>query len=248
MSRPHVTRAILSPHFDDAVLSCWHLLTSPDDVQVLDVCTGVPPTGGPAAFWDVVSDGADAAKRMRERRGEDEAALRLAGKSARYLGFLDFQYTGSAPPVEGIVQSALQILEPGTLVYAPLAVGVHPDHLAVRDAGVMLARLGFPLAFYADLPHALRPGWLGRLAQMPRYAGLDADSLVPSAHRLGDDAFAAKLLAVREYRTQLAGLEAIVGGPLDRDDVFRHEVVWTARSADLRQRGGAEHLALPGIA
>lgn len=245
MSAPGRAGAILSPHLDDAVLSCWHLLSSPGEVAVLNICTAAPPTGAPAAFWDLLNDGHDPAERMRKRRGEDEAALRLAGRRAHHLGLLDFQYTAAAPAVGAIVQGVLGILEPGTLLYVPLGLGVHPDHLAARAAGLELERLGFAVAFYAELPHAVRPGWLERLTKAPAYAGLTGGGLIASKHRLDDRALAAKLRAVGEYRTQLAGLEGMLGGPVDRGDVLRHEVVWAGRSsADLAERGGTERLAL----
>lgn len=39
---------IVSPHPDDAVLSCWHLLDDPGQVSVINVFAGVPPTAEPA--------------------------------------------------------------------------------------------------------------------------------------------------------------------------------------------------------
>ena len=42
---------ILSPHFDDAVLSCWHLLASAGEVLVVNVFAGEPPAGT-LGWWD----------------------------------------------------------------------------------------------------------------------------------------------------------------------------------------------------
>jgi LmbE family N-acetylglucosaminyl deacetylase len=230
---PQQLTAILSPHLDDAVLSCWRLLTAPGDVAVLNVCTGIPPDGAAAGFWDLLTGGDDPSERMRQRRAEDEAALRLAGRSAHQLGFVDFQYAGSQPAVGPLVESVRAILEPGARVYAPLALGAHPDHLATRAAGIELGRFGFEVAFYADLPHAVRPGWLAGLATAPEHAGLGAVGLTPSQHRLDDAELAAKLHAVGEYRTQLGGLEGMLGAPVTDRDVLRHEVVWTAPSSSV---------------
>src|SRR5947208_3206705 len=92
--------AILSPHLDDAVLSCWHLLAGPREVAVLNVFAGVPPAGEPAGWWDrLVGDpDADAATVVRARRAEDRAALALAGRAATNLGFLDRQYRPDPEP------------------------------------------------------------------------------------------------------------------------------------------------------
>lgn len=240
MSASDRPAAILSPHLDDAVLSCWHLLGSQREVTVVNVCTAAPETGASDAFWDQLSDGHHPVERMRVRRAEDEAALARAGRSAHYLGFIDFQYTGLTPPLGALVQRILGIVPPGTELHAPAGLGVHPDHLAVRSAGVELEALGFALRFYAELPHALRPGWLERLARAPAYAGLAAGDLVASRHRLDDAALAAKLRAVGEYRSQLVGLQGMLAGPLDRGDVLRNEVVWARSSAELGGRGRAE--------
>ena len=218
--------AILSPHLDDAVLSCWRLLTDPGDVTVLNVCTGAPADGTPAGFWDLLTGGHDPSERMRQRRTEDEAAFRHAQRTAVQLGFLDSQYAGAAPAVGPLVQSILGALQRDARVYVPLALGVHPDHLATRAAGLELERLGFEVAFYADLPHALRPGWLARLATAPEHAGLGTIQLPHRQYTLDDETLAAKLRAVNEYRTQLGGLERVLGAPVTGGDVLRHEVVW----------------------
>lgn len=42
---------IISPHFDDAVLSCWSVLTGDEPVKVLTVCGGEPQTST-LTLWD----------------------------------------------------------------------------------------------------------------------------------------------------------------------------------------------------
>src|SRR6266704_1538934 len=49
MTRPAV---ILSPHLDDAALSCWSVLTDQTPVTVVNVFAGVPPEECPMAWWD----------------------------------------------------------------------------------------------------------------------------------------------------------------------------------------------------
>jgi hypothetical protein len=45
-----MSAVILSPHLDDAVLSCWHLLTGPGEVEVINVFAGVPADLGAPAW------------------------------------------------------------------------------------------------------------------------------------------------------------------------------------------------------
>lgn len=80
--------AVLSPHPDDALLSCWNLLAGAGDVTVVNVFTA-PPGGSDHShwgWWDRLTGAADWAQRMRERLEEDAAALRLAGIGDRRAG------------------------------------------------------------------------------------------------------------------------------------------------------------------
>ena len=43
---------ILSPHLDDAVLSCWHVLSGPADVRVINLFAGLPALGAAPGWWD----------------------------------------------------------------------------------------------------------------------------------------------------------------------------------------------------
>lgn len=71
---------ILSPHLDDAVLSCWRVLEAHRSVRVVNVFTGSPPEGSPAPWWDRLTGATDPVRRMAERRAEDRRALALANE------------------------------------------------------------------------------------------------------------------------------------------------------------------------
>ena len=51
--------AILSPHLDDAVLSCWHVLEGPEQARVINVFTADPPPGTPPPWWDRLTGASD---------------------------------------------------------------------------------------------------------------------------------------------------------------------------------------------
>src|SRR5437763_9088482 len=63
--RAEMSRAILSPHFDDAVLSCWHLLAGPTSLGVVNIFTASPPDGCDVPWWDRLTGATDAARRMQ---------------------------------------------------------------------------------------------------------------------------------------------------------------------------------------
>src|SRR5215218_6837911 len=112
-------RVVVSPHLDDAVLSCWHLLEA-GDATVVSVFTGVPEPGT-SGWWDRLTGSDDSPGRVRERLREDERALSLAGASSVRLDLLDEQYrrNGASPPV---AEALAEQLAGGDEVYAPLGL------------------------------------------------------------------------------------------------------------------------------
>ena len=150
---------ILSPHLDDAVLSCWHLLTQPGEVVVINVFAGVPTHLGAPAWWDEYTGASDSAERVRERIEEDRRALAVTGRTAVNLGFLDEQYRPEEQPLAPLTEQIERLLDPGVQIYAPAAFANHSDHALVRAAALQLRVVGFEVSLYADLPHAVIRGW-----------------------------------------------------------------------------------------
>ena len=236
---------VLSPHLDDAVLSCWHLLTASDPAGVVNVFGGTPPPGIPLPRWDRITRASDSAARMAERREEDRAAMALAGVEAVTLDLLELQYRANGRPAPNVLARVRESLGAAPVVYAPAGLGTgHPDHLLVRDAALRLRAEGLDVRLYADLPHANVlgwPDWVGAEQLDPvldisewwswslQTAGLSPAGLEPELHALDDEAFGRKLEAVRAYRTQVPALERIA--PLDQ---LRHEVTWRLGEAAAR--------------
>ena len=142
---------VLSPHLDDAVLSCWHLLRGPGEVGVINVFAGSPPPdSGAASWWDRVSGARDSVARMVERRAEDREAFAIAGRTAIHLDFLDEQYEPADQPLEEIVSKLRELIDHDAVVYAPAALGEHGDHERVRSAAIELAALGQTCLLYTS--------------------------------------------------------------------------------------------------
>lgn len=241
--------AILSPHFDDAVLSCWRLMAGPADVTVVNVFTAEPPAGTSPPWWDRVTGASDPVERMRERRREDAAALALAGTSSVEIGLLDDQYRSVQLPLHDVVQRISFELAPQAVIHAPGAFDGHPDHVLVRDAALELARAGRAVVLYADLPHATARGWPGWLSGEPsapardvaadwdsvlRGAGLVVHELVRSAHPLDAPTRTRKLQALALYESQRAALDQYAFAPLDDPRALAWEVSWEVPSSALR--------------
>jgi hypothetical protein len=221
---------IVSPHLDDAVLSCWHLLGGGTDVTVVNVFTAVPEEGT-LGWWDRLTGAVDSVERMRARHAEDEAALGRTGVRRVNLDLLDSQYrqNGKAPPVR---EALAPHVREAAAVYAPAALlPLVEDHAVVRNAAVGLRD---DIRLYADLPHAALYGfpkwvtgeeealevgraWDSRLGEI----GFGGDAGRAQVHALSEKAFREKLDATRRYRTQLSALEHEASL-----EVLRWEVTW----------------------
>ena len=198
---------VLSPHLDDAVLSCWHLLSGPGELRVINVFAGLP--SGDVGWWDEMTGATDSRVRVRERRAEDRAALAIAGREAVNLDLLEAQYrvNGSAPAA---LEAVLPHLSPDDLVCVPAALRPHRDHELVRGTGLALRARGFEVCFYADLPSPTS----GILLEF-------APVLRPRVRELEGHELERKLTAVECYATQMTALQRVV--PLNG---LRREVVW----------------------
>jgi LmbE family N-acetylglucosaminyl deacetylase len=235
---------ILSPHFDDAVLSCWDVLRSAGEVLVVNVFAGEPPAGT-LGWWDRLAGASDSAAAVRTRVEEDRQALALAGRTAVNLPFLDGQYRQSDQAPGEIVEALCGVLTADARIYAPAGLGdQHRDHIALRAAALALRAEGANVVLYADLPHATISGWpnwvlangssQGRdlaneqwTAQL-RTTGLPVERMVRAVHRLPGDDHAGKLEAVRAYRSQTAPLQKVWGRSRSLEDPRQlgYEVDW----------------------
>ena len=233
---------ILSPHFDDAVLSCWHVLASEGEVLVVNVFAGEPP-GRTLGWWDRLAGATDSAAVVRMRIEEDRRALALAGCTAVNLPFLDSQYRQPDQAPGEIAQALRGVIATNAQVYAPASLGDHHrDHSAVRAAALALHAEGAEVRLYADLPHATLFGWPEwvldggsstgaepageRWASQLEGTGIPVERMEAVAHRLPADDRAGKLEAVLTYSSQVAPLERVFGCSLEDPQLLGFEVDW----------------------
>ncbi len=235
---------LLSPHCDDAVLSCWSVLSGGGELAVLNVFAGTPRPG-PPPLWDRITGASDSPERARERRAEDAEALARAGRQGIDLGLLDAQYSRRGPQRLDRLDAAVAAAAPrACLVYAPAGIGAHPDHLlARRYARLLAAHAGVPVALYAELPYCVLHGWPhwvdGRSPDPMRDVDAHWSSFLgevrgleqrlADVHRLDDAQAAAKLEAMRCYRTQLPALSYGGRDLLCDPEIHRFEVRWRLR-------------------
>jgi LmbE family N-acetylglucosaminyl deacetylase len=231
---------VVSPHLDDAALSCWSVLDAAGERTVVNVFTG-PPDPARERPWDELTGATDGARRMEERVLEDRAALAHAGCTPTNLGLRPPASEHAAAHLRELLAAAIP---PGCDLYLPAGIGGHPAHVLVRDVGLEVASRAGRTLLYADYAYAIKYGWPAWVT------GADPDPyLVPEAawardmasarlpgrpepdvRRLDDEAVERKLAALREYRSQWG---AFNGGPLgivEHPAVRGYEVAWWLRS------------------
>jgi LmbE family N-acetylglucosaminyl deacetylase len=176
----HVLHVFLSPHLDDAVLSCGGLIArlarQGESALILTIFTASvrPPFSALAAHEHALwGDPPDA---YCLRRAEDMAAAARLHANTIHANLPEAIYRrdkagqwcySDVPGIFGPVHAADTRIadEIGALVwraakpprqwYAPLAIGGHVDHALLHLAAEGLDAAGERVSFYADVPYAL---------------------------------------------------------------------------------------------
>jgi LmbE family N-acetylglucosaminyl deacetylase len=214
-------RLFVSPHLDDAVLSCGELIASSPAALVVTVFAGRPAEDAPRTSWDAECGFGAGDDPIAARRAEDRAALDALGARSFWLDFLDDQY-GEARPAAAIGAALADVVarETPDEVYVPLGL-FHADHRRASDAtlAVMPQFAALTWLAYADAIYRCIEG-----AVEERLRGL-ADAgilLAPTTLPHAADAQRRKREAVACYASQLRGLH----GRRHHDDVFALETYW----------------------
>ncbi len=211
----------LSPHLDDAVLSCGGIIAKQRKagivVEIWNWMSGIPTDDLPIsdlarsvhAGWEFDT----AIEAFISRLAEDRLAASRVDAFARYFGFLDCIYRLSdngeflypkeifVPPhftddklVTKIAEKIAENLRPDDILVSPLTIGNHPDHVIVRRAA---EQIGHPLRYYADIPYSI---WY------PDQFDEMTKSLEAETHLLPEEDLHTWQEAVSAYASQLAVL------------------------------------------
>lgn len=183
MNNPH-HHIYLSPHYDDASLSCGgaiHQQTQAEQpVLVITICAAPPKPGEPLSPFAQRLHAAwgNPENVVAARQIEDQASLEVLGADYRRLDFTDCIYRGQPEQGQWYYNNDDQLfgqIHPAELalpikmaeivaemvpakeevtLYAPLTVGHHVDHQLVHAAAWRLRQQGWTVAFYEDYPYA----------------------------------------------------------------------------------------------
>jgi LmbE family N-acetylglucosaminyl deacetylase len=213
-----------SPHPDDAVLSCggliYQLTQAGETVGVFTVMSGpIPPDAMDKPFvqelvtrWNLGSDP------VSGRKVEDQNAVQVLGGTVRFGTLPDAPYRSDAQghplyhdrealfgginshdPVLLRLDEITQPCDPAAVLYFPLGVGNHVDHLIVRNTlrDWWSAHAEVAVFFYEEYPYSAT----GDEAVQAARANLD---LEPVIHRLNEAAITAKIRAIACYPSQVS--------------------------------------------
>lgn len=217
---------LVSPHLDDAVLSCGEWIARHPGAVVATVFSATPAAPERLTLWDAAAGFDSAAEAMPERRREDAAALAVLAARPVWLDFSDSQYGGTPPQDElAAALDALLGAERPATVCCPAGL-FHPDHILTHRA-MLLARERHPSLqwlMYEDALYRRAPGALQRRLAELAQAGIVA---TPLARQRGG-ALGLKRRAVRCYKSQTRALARIPSG---YDDAFAPEGYWLLEAA-----------------
>lgn len=224
---------VISPHLDDAVLSCGQFLAGRPDAVVVTIFAGLPERHRALTTYDRDCGFRSAGQAVGARRLEDRAALGVLDAMPVALHHLDCQYREIEPADEpdpmDIAAGLCEIfdrLDGCSLVMGPLGLA-HPDHLIAADAfALFLSMRPVEAWLYEDQPS--RVLWPEQVpARLDRWRDR---GWRPELGFVGTGPLEAKLSAIECYESQLASLRLACGGNLYPVLVpERHHRLWRAQ-------------------
>jgi len=202
---------VISPHLDDAVISCGALLLAHPGATVATLFAASPAEyTDPLNEHDVQCGFQPGDDTMAVRRAEDLRAMTALGARPRWLDFCQHSHEERADPIavpDGAVDAlAATIVDVApSCVVAPLGL-LHADHQAAHATALVLYERDAdrPWLWYSDLPYAYIPRVLDARMRVLHASGWVATPACPP--RSPD--FDAKWRAFLEYRTQQPAMDA----------------------------------------
>jgi len=210
---------LISPHFDDAVLSAGQYMADRADAEVVTVFGGYPDTPERVHTpYDEKCGFKDARDAITMRKIENDNALALLAATSINLDFCDSQYYNEYTPQstsDQIAEQLQKILDKTDyeFIMGPLGLG-HPDHIKVTDAIIKL-KTNKAIYLWEDLPLRVVEPELVR----DRLETLRLDKW--TQHSTTGDKMANKIRAMLCYRSQ------INTGILDPYVMYVPERFWT---------------------
>lgn len=214
-----MTALVVSPHLDDAVLSCGEWIARHPGTTIVTVLAGTPKGNRVLTTYDERCGFLNAGEALDRRRAEDVRAAAVLDAYASHLSFVDGQYRprDQAARIVGMFAADDSVSDP---LLIPVGLG-HPDHeLVARCVTEAVHRKGRTVWLYEDLPYrVIEPRAVGPALDAHRARGWkiadDPVTVTPEMRMV-----ARKAAAVACYQSQLWSL--------DEHAVLAPERIWEA--------------------
>lgn len=187
---------LISPHFDDAILSAGQFIADRPDCEIVTVCGGEPDFEISTPY-DLKCGFKNAKDAVAVRRMENDEATALLQATKIDLTFPDGQYGEEV--TEKDITRALQTIvdnEDYDMILGPVGLG-HPDHIKVSNA-LLKVKTDLAIYLWEDLPlRVVEP----ELVQ-PRLEELGLDRTLHGMGTTGNK-MAKKIRALLCYKSQI---------------------------------------------
>lgn len=240
---PEHRPVFLSPHFDDAELSCGGTLAQMADAgkqPLIVTIFGGEPAGPLNAFAREMHQawGLGPEEAIASRRAEEACAALALGVDSRWLNFPDAIYRGerylnddhlfgAIHPREATLNHDIRDalfellnemdIEPSAF-YCPIGIGNHVDHQHVLATARTLTFRGYPVIAWEDYPYAGDPGVEVEPVAKRRSGG------VPEIRDLSESAMERKIEAINCYRSQHAVIFRHQGDPTESTRAYAERI------------------------
>ena len=216
-----VPMVIISPHLDDAVFSCGHLLAMHPGSTVVTVFAGFPAEDAELPEWDAHCGFQSPQEAVMARREEDRRGLGLLEARPVWLNFLDSQY-GTHVHSQDVSRALMHTLSDLGAKELVVPMGLfHADHILVHDAAMAAVsdmQTVPSVSLYEDVPYRSHKGLLQQ-----RLCSLATQGMVSTPRCVESTPSSVKLktAALAFYASQLKAL-----GPRSHADLHRPERLW----------------------
>lgn len=212
----------LSPHQDDAVLSCGGLLRKHGkNCLVITIYAGKYDG---LTLWDKFCRFKNGDRPWYVRNCENSAALTMLGVSNKHLDIIQERYQGirnkniQATTASETLKHIFMKNSAGEKIYAPLGIG-NPDHENIRCDVLKIFTCSniskqYELNFYEDFPYIIRKDWTNNAHSYYEYEKIKISPYIEDI----TIQFNEKLKAIMEYKSQIKQVMVSIF-PGDRDEI-----------------------------
>lgn len=214
---------ILSPHFDDAVLSLGGFLTQSKSKAVVITLFTKENEKIQKTYWDEISGFNDSSESIKYRTQENKEALDLLGNKIKNYKFNNFQYDENREEKK-LLNSLIEELENitsdtkgETFIYSPMIfdkknIHVHPDHYILHVAITEIIKKNtnpnIKFFMYEDYPYIEKSNF--SINDSIKFVNKNSNVKLEAEYiQLSELDFKNKIKSMKKYKSQITAFESL---------------------------------------